>query len=303
MTIAVGLLCEEGVLLCTDTEETAWQAKSHASKIRSIELPTAKITFAYAGNTRFALSAITHCIRRLKSKNARDPLMELEEVLDREYRRNVLKHPHCNTDSSLHYQFLIGFWTPTQRPMLFITDLTAMQEVTDFDCIGIGEPLARHLIQPAHDRSMSYCTALPLAAYTLKLVKESTKDCDGWSIFTLLGNDGSVSSVTSIHPGPCSQMEAHAKGYQFLTTRILMRLADPCAEEEHVKTNIQLFYQDVLQIATEILNARKAEEKKLADINPHLSASQVKRLVVQLSMGLPLNPQPSPGSPGDSDVS
>ena len=219
MTIAVGLLCKEGVLLCADTEHVSWQTKDHESKIHSVTFPGGRSVFAYAGNDRFAISAIQKCAKRLKVA-ARlkkfDPQSEIEAVLDKEYRRNVLSHPSQDSDISLHYEFLVAVWHGNQSK-LFITSLTAMDEVHGFDCIGMGEPLARHLIRPEYSVAMPYCNALPLAAYALALVKDSVRDL---SVFTLLGNDGTESTTTSepvCEWNLCSQVERYAKWYDFLT--------------------------------------------------------------------------------------
>ena len=58
MTVAAGLLCKEGVLLCADTLQLDWETKSQECKIHSFDFPGGKVAFAYAGNSRFSISAV-----------------------------------------------------------------------------------------------------------------------------------------------------------------------------------------------------------------------------------------------------
>jgi hypothetical protein len=90
MTIAAGFLCRQGVLLCADTEQTAWAMKLHQAKVGFFDFPGGKMGHVYAGNTQFALSAIEKLQKRLNRRAIKDPLGEVEKLLDSEYRRNVL---------------------------------------------------------------------------------------------------------------------------------------------------------------------------------------------------------------------
>jgi hypothetical protein len=287
MTIAAGLICKEGVLLCADTEESDWASKSHASKIRYFEFPRGKIAFAYAGNTRAAHSAVLKCERALTGSSGRkkttEPLAEIEKILDREYRRNVLTHPDYE---DLHYWLLIALWSENGTK-LFITERTEIDEVVEFECKGIGEPLARHLIKSGASKEMPYQKALPLAAYALALVKGQMTRCGGMSVFVMLGNDGKIATVTSLHDGPCVQVERYAKGYDFIARRLLMDIADPAADPRYFEDNLEAtFITDARRMFSEMLADRRRREKGVADLNSRLKANQVKKLVLQLSLGI-----------------
>ena len=94
MTIAAGFVCEEGVLLCADTEPTGWSSKFHGSKVEHFEIRGGKIAFALtAANSHLAWSAIQKCRDRLQAVVPKDVVVELEQILDAEYRRQVLTHP------------------------------------------------------------------------------------------------------------------------------------------------------------------------------------------------------------------
>ena len=187
-------MCKEGVLLCADTEHTGWSSKFHGSKLEHFEIPGGKIAFAFAAaNSHLAWSAIQKCRDRLQAVAPKDPIVELEQVLDAEYRRHVLSHPSY---SDVAYQLLVAVCTPPERAALYVTSETCLRRVDDFECIGIGQELASFIIRPTFLRFMPQQKALSLAAYALVAVKESIRGCGGMSIYLLLENDGRVGTLS-----------------------------------------------------------------------------------------------------------
>jgi 20S proteasome alpha/beta subunit len=58
VTIALGLLYQDGVLLCADTEMTGWSMTIHDSKIGYIDRGDVNVGIACAGNAAFSVAAI-----------------------------------------------------------------------------------------------------------------------------------------------------------------------------------------------------------------------------------------------------
>jgi hypothetical protein len=165
MTIAAGFVCRGGVLLCADTEETGWAMKIQAPKLHHFECPGGKLAFAYAGNTAFAISAIQKCRSHLAEVPAEKVLKELETVLEKEYRRHVLRHPDHATNANLDYRLLISIWCLGKPVRLFATDQTTLRQVENYECIGLGDYLAHYLIRPSFDPDMEERPTFSLAAY------------------------------------------------------------------------------------------------------------------------------------------
>ena len=291
MTIAAGFVCEEGVVLCADTEHTGWAFKFHDSKLDHFELPGGKIAFALAGHTSFAWSAIQKCRDRLNAIAPKDIIIELEQILETEYRRNVLDHPSYPDGK---YYLLIAVWAPAQRVALYVTDETCIRKVDGFECVGVGSELASFIIRPTYARLMPERKALSLAAYALAEVKESIPRCGGMSVYLLLQNDGNVGTLTSFHKGKCEQLEGYSKTYDFITRELLMALTDEEKEDADFERYLtETFNQRILQVRHEWTNERQTRESEFAALNPHLTPEEAKQAFRQWSMGLLPGPLPS----------
>ncbi len=166
--------------------------RSSSFKVYHFEVPGGKVCFALSGASALAWSAIQKCRKQLQAAPSNDLVADIETILDAEYRRNVLGHPNY---TDFDYSLLLGIWMPNERPRLYFTTATAITEVKEFQCIGIGGELASYLIRPGF-YGLTLTSAVALAAYTLGSVKDSITGCGGMSIYVLLRNDGTVGVLT-----------------------------------------------------------------------------------------------------------
>lgn len=273
MTIAAGFLCTDGVLLCADTEHTGWTSKSHQSKMDQFDVPGGKVCFALAGASTLAWSAMQKCKKQLQATSSTDLVADIEAILDAEYRRNVLGHPDY---ASLDYSLLLAIWTSNGGVQLFSTTATALTEVRQFQCLGVGAELASYLIRPGF-LSPSLKQASSLAAYALACVKESISGCGGMSVYLLLRRDGTSGVLTSEHDGPTKEIERYARAYDFTMRRLLLWMADMQGEDIYFERNLsELVVKEIIEKRRQWTQAYRAKEQAFADVNPHLTPAQVK---------------------------
>jgi hypothetical protein len=293
VTIAAGFLCSDGVLLCTDTQHTAYAMKIQNTKSDDFEFPGGKLAYAYAGNTHFAVSAMQACRKHMQEKNHPDPLAAVEGALEREYRRNVLKHPDHTSDGSLDYQLLLALWLPQSATKLYLTSKTALEEITTYRCIGVGEYLGNYLIEPAYTVRLEARKAFVIGAYAIAAAKEHVDGCGGMSIFTLLQNDGRVGFLTSTHEGICQNIDGYQRPYEFLTKELLMSVADDELEDSDLARYIaETFTSRLLDVHRRWRKAYKDRIANFTALNPHLTEDQAKQLFHELSMGVAPIQQP-----------
>jgi len=281
MTIAAGFVCSDGILLCADTEHTGWTSKSHHSKVDHFEVPGGKVCFALAGSSALAWSAIQKCKKQLQAEQSDDLASDIEVILDAEYRRNVLTHPNY---ASLDYSLLVGLWTE-RGSQLYCTTATALREIKDFECIGIGGELAQFIVRQGLP-SLSLREAVALAAYTLAGVKEGITGCGGMSVYLLLRNDGSTGVLTSQHEGATKNLEKNARLFDFTVRRLLVWMADMQAEDIHLEQNVsELVMKPLIEKRNEWRQTYKLKQRQFAELNPHLTPSQVEEMFGDISFG------------------
>jgi 20S proteasome alpha/beta subunit len=284
MTIAAGFLCTDGVLLCADTEHTGWTSKSHQSKTDQFDVPDGKVCFALAGASALAWSAMQKCKKQLQATSSADLAADIETILDAEYRRNVLGHPDY---ANLDYSLLLAIWTNNGGVKLFSTTSTALTEVRQFQCLGVGAELASYLIRPGF-LSPSLRQACSLAAYALACVKESISGCGGMSVYLLLRKDGTSGVLTSEHDGPTKEIERYARVYDFTMRRLLLWMAEMQGEDIYFEKNLsELVVKEIIDKRREWTEAYRAKEQGFADVNPHLTPAQAKEMFADISMGFP----------------
>ncbi len=235
MTIAAGLMYNGGVLLCTDSEHTAWSYRTHSPKIVRFGGPGGSVAMAYAGDDTFSMSAMDKCRHLVQTFDSTNSIIEeLEGTLEEEYRRHVLNHPDHAVDATLDYRLLVAVWTKHYpNTQLFVTSRTAMREVPDtYECIGSGDYLGHYIIEPYFDRWMNERDVLSLAAIMLASAKGYVPGCGGVSCFLALRNDGSLHEVYA-HSGPTTPkttlewLENSSKYYQSLATGLYFKAATP----------------------------------------------------------------------------
>jgi 20S proteasome alpha/beta subunit len=281
MTIAVGFLHRDGVLLAGDTEHGAY-TKFHESKLRHVICEDGKAIFAYAGNARAAWAAIDQCERKLNEAGRSTGIRAtIEAALDRRYRRDVLSHPDYN-DENVYYRLLIGIQSRGAKAEFYATQRNALYPVTAYDCIGIGEFLTRSLILQDYQQHPTEREALHLAAYVLAVAKTSVKDCGGASLFMSLRNDGSLASFWDNPPlyndPGVHAIEQHHRAFMGLCRSLFLQHVDPNANDEDFSRNLAVFGDHMMRMRQEWGEFKQRTEgfaaPLLAEPNPPLTTTE-----------------------------
>lgn len=194
MTIAAGFVHRDGVLLCADTHHEGYDLKLQSPKHRYFECKFGRVCMVYAGNSAYAITVSQKIERKLKTLPVENPLPTIEKIIDREYRRLVMTHPHFGQDSTLDYGFLLAIQTTGKPVKLYTADQITVRQV-DMDgyrCIGSGETFGTQLLKPIFARESDPSRVLVLALYVLALVKANVSGCGGMSLFVDLRHDGTM---------------------------------------------------------------------------------------------------------------
>jgi 20S proteasome alpha/beta subunit len=304
MTIVAGFRYQNGVLLCSDTQQEGGALKIHGPKIGHFECIGGKVGFALAGNTAFATSAIQKCASRLKKIDASKAVTEIEKVLDREYRRVVLNHPDHQSNWNLAYWFLIALWEKNlNKVSLFATEETTVRSVLDYECLGIGRDLAHYLVRPSFKTSMSKQQASVLASYMLAIVKNNVPGCGGVSQLLAIGDDGFIEMLEST---PINQMQESAEAYDLAVHKILFSLADESMSDSEFDFEIVAITR-WLKVMRSVWRGdhltRGDSLRALFDAEIRNARARQGQPNPQQTKDDSSHPQPSPESPGGSGES
>jgi 20S proteasome alpha/beta subunit len=175
MTMALGLPCREGLLICADEEVLAPGAdKCYEERISCIDLFGSALVSTYGGSTGLWKEATEKIARRLSELQGPD-----EDG-------DVCVTPHAIYDTAdevftgmgrpSNLQMLIGVGGVFNSPELFVFDQGAMHRAAAITCVGAGESsLIRYLAENLYSPSMTLEAAKNLGIYLISKAAQYVK--------------------------------------------------------------------------------------------------------------------------------
>jgi 20S proteasome alpha/beta subunit len=197
VTIAIGIMHDEGLLLCADTRMTS-ASKTDEPKLKGFVFPHAgnsKIMVALAGNVAIARMAIADFGRELlkipKEKMQLETMVDvIRAVLLDTYQKHIFPNPDRST-GEYDIQFIIALWSHLDGLGAYSTSGTAITQFHYSECVGTGSYLASYLLAPHVDNFLkpeSWMTSL--ACHVLKEVKSHDSQCGGSTDMVSISNKG-----------------------------------------------------------------------------------------------------------------
>ena len=188
MTIAVGMLCSDGVVIAADREEGDGYFKNDVGKIRATfrgRSPVGQIAIAGAGSGPY----IDEVSKSLTSEFCEEASGK-EELLKkhREYFKGVVRPMAVYGVNAPDYGLIIGVTGGNTGMSLYSTSGLAFNEIQDYEAIGVGAMVANSWFSRLWDRVPVQWGAM-LAAYVVFQVKQSVPGCgQGTDIIILSAN-------------------------------------------------------------------------------------------------------------------
>lgn len=180
MTIALGLLAQDGFVLASDTQETAGNFKVDTQKIQSVHVEsvnwcgTCAVTGAGCAGYIDAITEQLHeafCRDDMTMKNWPD---EVRKCVRRFYRQHVI--PFGFPDERLDFSLIVAAQRDGVASQL-LTHRTSVRAISWHTAIGMGETVAKGLFHEFGSAIMDVRTAALLAAYFIFRVKRSVEGC------------------------------------------------------------------------------------------------------------------------------
>jgi 20S proteasome alpha/beta subunit len=292
VTIAAGLLYDQGVILFADTQFADGNMKTQRPKVGSFACPGGRIGFAMAGAAGFAISAIQKATHKLKTCEPSDVMQELEGILDEEYRRKVYTHPNFHS-GFVSYWFVISYWNEAQaKTWLFSTDEVALTASNGkYECRGIGSDLAHYLLKLSIEDELNEREALLVATYTLAKIKENVKDCGGASHLLVMRNDGTFEIRD---PFAFERVAKMTFGYEWSARKLLLATTHNGLTDQEFEQYIQMFAANAraIRVAWEQSQMRDPIAEFVWDKFNQKINFPADRSSPESSQAAPSNPQP-----------
>jgi 20S proteasome alpha/beta subunit len=266
MTIAAGFQCQGGLLICADTLVSGGDVNIAEKKIYAFNIPNmnANAVFSFAGTVphcRSAINKIYHALNALPQSES--PLTDLmvngiiEDVITQYYQQHLFKHPRFGyADGPSIYLLAAIQYRDTKSTSLFTTVEDAVTQEGSFAFVGVGEPIARYIIEPLVYPAMRMQPkhALLLADHVLHQVKRFVPDCGGASLFFWLGHDGSFH-----HASPQIMLpELYSDTWRRITADLFYAAADVDLDDHVVGIGLMMAEKRIKEIRKE----QRVEKKR-----------------------------------------
>lgn len=196
MTIAAGFVCQDGLILCADTEESLTTFKVRTPKLYM--QPTGDLRWAIVGSgwsssVELAIQKIWDGLSGLLVETVDAAHTAIEQVVADVYKTYIFPDPE---GSKRDFSLLIGLWDKSGETLLLRTDRLVVIRVSEREVIGCGWELASYLLDQTYDPKMGIARGMILATHVLMETKKYVQNCGGDSHIIRIGKDGFVNGMS-----------------------------------------------------------------------------------------------------------
>jgi 20S proteasome alpha/beta subunit len=200
MTICLGILTSDGVVIAADTEESYGVMKVHQPKIMTFDNAAGACAIAGAGDADYidALSIqLGEVFVRQPRASDQAVLSNVRKQLWTFYRDHVIPFASYPEGDRPSMTLLMGL-RRRGVPALFVTGRSTLRPCKRFQAIGAGESLAKTLFLRLAGGRLDVRAAQILAVYILFAVKDSIDGCGKHSQVFTLHAESAPSALTQL---------------------------------------------------------------------------------------------------------
>lgn len=253
MTIAIGMLYDNGALLGADSLVTTGTLGSYESKILGYRIDGADVIFALAGNVDLADSAWQLCEPAVlkhagKKSTAREIAASLRSVLAKEYKEQVIDCGYVG--SQYDYSFLIAIRPEGSKAELYCTYSKALKKSRGGrEHIGAGADLAKLLLSWIRPSLLSAEQLAELAAHAIARLKlEMPGVIGGNNLIVILSDDG---EILFYRQADLELLTQYGRAYDVEARFLLWRFLDSSVDQTKFKESVDCFSRSVIDSRNE----------------------------------------------------
>lgn len=274
MTIGIGFICEDGIVLAADIQYTAGDFKSPGRKLFPLDVGTNRrdLTVVAVGAGR--VSVMTRAIEELAPRLAQlvhpclsDVRVAIEDVLRRFFKTHIdAISPHRQDQSG--FELLLGAWTGVDGFGLFTADdavVSAIKPEDGYASIGDGRSVSDYALRLIHQPGLRVESAKFSAALCIKAAKDHVVSCGGpTTIHTLVEGDGSCCRTEIVSPSEVTDLEQYSEELFEAVRIILMSLDSEEWEEEAVGSLTEILRDSIVRFRNKQIGRRETRARQEA---------------------------------------
>jgi 20S proteasome alpha/beta subunit len=295
MTIAAGFRCQDGVVLCSDSQYTGADKQSR-DKIIPHLIGNTRITFVLTGDEDYARSTVYDVHQELaRLAQEKHSVLTIREIVREAVSKMSTGYDLHDNNAENKPQFLVAVSTKNEAVQLFSARENSVPPVSDCTCLGTGGYIARYIDKafgPVFRKSME--DTLLIAIYMLTAARKHDVYCGGGIQFHFM-SPLNVSAGYTFEWGPEDQRISQLEG-QF--GRIIEGIGT--FSDQNFERRMAEFNNNIGEIRRLLISPESSYLsilRQIRSISPQASPSP------QSPKGDPSRQPPSPGSPGGSGES
>jgi hypothetical protein len=243
VTIIAGFRCDEGVVICADSQETIKTAKRGVAKIRyepcdpggtDLHFNNLGVAFCGAGDGPFIDKLAQEAWNACKGeRNLADVCSVIEQSIKDTYKEfgQIYQAGYC-PEVHLIYGAKMG-----GQSRLFSAFGPVVNEKDEYETGGIGQIMAEFLATKLHRSWLGVRQAVILAAYILLKASENVDGCGGDPQIIALRNNGASGEVDHTKLFELTRM---IDGGEWNAGHILLAACDLDQEDEAIQKEISV---------------------------------------------------------------
>jgi hypothetical protein len=278
VTIGVGFLCSDGVVLGADTEESYETSKTTVNKLEII--PKA---FCHSGIVASGLSPIIeHIVPQIRSvletnwENNINIQAQLQHLMPKIYNSEAMKAFPVEKPEDRYVDMLVACCPNKSRAALFQINSSLVTRVFSSAVVGCG-PL-RDIAEEFSKLRLTVDKAGWATLYVVYLAKERWQGIGGASQILKIWNDGKMEDAGTWDQ---HRKEKFFSAYRFLNHIMLLETTDVESSDERFKKNAKIFVSNLRSLRSQLKNIEyeHLRHKYKMDLKTNFTKSMFSKLL------------------------
>ncbi|MGH9685796.1 MAG: hypothetical protein ACRD5K_01735 [Candidatus Acidiferrales bacterium] len=251
MTIAAGIVCADGILICADSEVSYAPSKRQREKVYPFEN---HLLLTGSGNGDFIKMAFDKLCDEYKNSrpvNPSDARQVLETLVLKMYQEHIFSFYQTNDPERPSLNLIVASRCKDGRLALVRTRDTAAILVDRYEATGSGEDLFEYWARLFYRSTLTMDLMSYLTLFILREVKRNVMGCGGESHIVWMPKDESVKIVSRFF-----SEDMILAGFPDRVVQILVECRDLGVDDKRLERDLEKFVEAVNAV-------RQAEKQKI----------------------------------------